>query len=341
VPNEYDLKRIDPNDVEFSKDNPRGENEEDILKDPEFEQLKDSVYKYGVLVPIVVHQQHGKSKPYYLVDGERRLRAARLTGTKKIPAHIAPADRSLDDLVQAFHIHMLRKQWEQLATTRALKRIIEELKAKGTPANEGQLLDELQERTGCTPKQLKDLRRAIRFPDSALTAVGNGQFAWSHLVQIEESLVEPLATDFPEVVRDIGVKRIRQAMVDKASRKILTGTRALMNNVVPVLNRVKQEGPEARTYAEELLRAFVADPSMPAEDVLKRFERRFPSSRNDCVDLSRSIAEKSDVLVGLLKSLPIPAMSEFPKLSRELLTGLEELQKVLARSVRQMKRHQL
>ena len=198
--------------------------------------------------------------------------AAKLTGTRRIPAHVAPGDGSLDDLVQAFHIHMLRKQWKQLATTRALKKIIEELKAKGSPANESQLLDELQERTGCTSKQLKDLRRTIRFSDSALTAVGNGQFAWSHLVQIEESLVEPLATDFPEVVRDIGVKRIRQAMVDKACRRILTDTRALMNNIVPVLNRVRQEAPEARTCGKQLLREFVTDPNMPAEDVLKRFE---------------------------------------------------------------------
>ena len=66
----YDLKQIDPNEVEYSRDNPRGEEEEDILKDPEFEQLKDSVYKYGVLVPIVVHLQRGKAKPYYLVDGD-------------------------------------------------------------------------------------------------------------------------------------------------------------------------------------------------------------------------------------------------------------------------------
>jgi hypothetical protein len=335
----YDLKPIDPNEVEFSKDNPRGEREEEILKDPEFEQLKDSVYKYGVLVPIVVHRQRGKPKPYYLVDGERRLRAARLTGTKTIPAHIAPGDSSLDDLVQAFHIHMLRKQWRPLAMTRALKKIIEELRKGGCRSNEDQLLDELQERTGCTPKQLKDLRRAIRFPDSALAAVDKGQFAWSHLVQIEESLIEPLAVAFPGILNDVPRKQIRQVMVDKAARRVLTDTRALMNNVVPVLNRVKQEGPAVRNYAEQLLRAFVTDPNMPAEDVLKRFERQFPDSRTDCVDIGRSIAERCDVLVGLLKTLPIRALADFPKLSKEVLAGLEELQTVVARTVRQMKRH--
>ena len=30
----YDLKQIDPNEVEYSRDNPRGEEEEDILKTP-------------------------------------------------------------------------------------------------------------------------------------------------------------------------------------------------------------------------------------------------------------------------------------------------------------------
>ena len=75
----YELKRVPPEDVAFSKQNPRGESPDEIRNDKTFEQLKDSVAQFGVLVPIVVHKAEDSSpKRYVLVDGERRLRAAML-----------------------------------------------------------------------------------------------------------------------------------------------------------------------------------------------------------------------------------------------------------------------
>ena len=110
------LKQVSPKEVEFASSNPRGESEEETSRDATFERLKDSVYQFGVLVPIVVHEQErGAEKPYRLVDGERRLRAALATGAKKVPAHIAPRGERMDDLIQAVHIHMLRKQWKSVA----------------------------------------------------------------------------------------------------------------------------------------------------------------------------------------------------------------------------------
>ena len=89
----YKLTEVSPTEVQFSKQNPRGESPEQIRNDKTFEQLKDSVYKFGVLVPIVVHRlPEGAKKKYILVDGERRLRAALATRTKKIPAHVAEAE---------------------------------------------------------------------------------------------------------------------------------------------------------------------------------------------------------------------------------------------------------
>lgn len=123
----YNLQEIDPRKIDFDPENPRNESEEVINTDPSFEQLKDSVYKHGVLVTIVIRKQTGGGKPYKLVDGERRLRAALATGVDLVPAHIAESTETMDDIVQAFHIHMLRKQWQPVAMTRALKKIMEHL----------------------------------------------------------------------------------------------------------------------------------------------------------------------------------------------------------------------
>ena len=124
MPSRYILRQVAPEDVDFDPLNPRGETVEEIAGDPSFQQLKNSVYKFGVLVPIVVHKQEGKGKKYRLVDGERRLRAALDTGQKRIPAHIATSKDEMSDLEQAFQIHMLRKQWRPVADTRAFRRIL-------------------------------------------------------------------------------------------------------------------------------------------------------------------------------------------------------------------------
>jgi len=187
----YELKRIPPEEIDFADNNPRGEKPAEIEADPTFEQLKESVWKYGVLVPIVVHRQKS-GKTFRLIDGERRLRAALSTKVALIPAHIATNESDLDDLVKAFHIHMLRKQWKPVAQAKALKRIIDALEAKGELANVDDALEELRMQTACSPTRLKSLRRAIKFPEAVLKVVDDGKLNFSYLVQIEESFVEAL-----------------------------------------------------------------------------------------------------------------------------------------------------
>ena len=168
----YPLKTISPLEVAFSDSNPRGESEDQILKDETFERLKESVFRFGVLVPIVVHEHKGDpDKPYKLVDGERRLRAALAAGVKRIPAHIASSQAPTDDLVQAVHIHMLRKQWAPVAQARAIRRLISERRRTEPGFSEEEALEELQALTGCTDTKLKSLRRAAQYPEKVLSAV--------------------------------------------------------------------------------------------------------------------------------------------------------------------------
>jgi ParB/RepB/Spo0J family partition protein len=151
----YSLIEVDPKKVAFSDSNPRGETAEEMAEDEGFERLKGSVYQHGVLVPIVVHKQTGgDSKPYRLVDGERRLRAALATGLGRVPAHVAPAAEDVSDLIQAVHIHMLRKQWKPVAQARALKRIMRDLRARDSEQPEREAIERLQEATGLTDRRL-------------------------------------------------------------------------------------------------------------------------------------------------------------------------------------------
>ncbi len=330
----YNLIPVPTKEIEFSRNNPRGEKPEQIKKDKTFEQLKDSVAQFGVLVPIVVHKKkRGKRKKYILVDGERRLRAALSTGIEKIPAHIAEAKERMGDLVQAFHIHMLRKQWKPIAQARAFKRIKAELKKK-TNISEEELLKDLQAQTGCTDTQLESLERAIRYSDETLRDVDDGKIQWSYLVQFEASFIEQLEQHYPSLLKKFGINKVREVLVNKARKKVLTGTRALMINVVPVITRAKTKNE--KKLAKKLLTDFINNKEMPARDIKKRYEKKYPTPQN-LVELAGEVIDTSELLTLLLQQIDIGQLICFHKKARDVNRILEELRKIINRKTRQLR----
>jgi len=333
--NTYRLEEIEPTSIEFNEFNPRDESADEIADDGEFEQLKDSVYKYGVLVPIVVHEQHtdpAKANRYRLVDGERRLRAALATNLPRVPAHIAPAAAQLDELVQAFHIHMLRKQWKPIAQARALKDIRLLFKKEHPTHTEKELSDHLKEMIACPEKKLKDLRRAARYSDKVLKEVEGGAILYSHLVQFEESFVERLEEDFPQLLQTLGKRRVREVLVNKAKTKVLVGTRDLIDCVVPVLARANTDARQR--YTERLISEFVEKEDMPATQVLEQFNQRFPPSDQDLVRASSEIVTDAQRLTRALKDLDSSEIGSFPKLVRDLTKSLDALGTIIGTTLK-------
>lgn len=71
------IKKIDINDIEPNKKQPRKNFDEEELND-----LSKSILEHGIIQPLVVREINGK---YEIVAGERRYRAARLAGINEIP----------------------------------------------------------------------------------------------------------------------------------------------------------------------------------------------------------------------------------------------------------------
>ncbi len=327
---------VDPRKVAFGT-NPRGENAEQIHEDPTFTQLVDSVYEFGVLVPIVVHKQsktEGK-KPYRLIDGERRLRAALKTSTKTIPVHVAKSGPLINDLKQAFHIHMLRKQWSSTAQTRALKLIIKELRSRRKERDDKELFRELQSVTGYTKSQLQSLRRTVKYSKKVLDDVDNGKLLWSHLVQFEASFVEQLKQHYPTLLASLGEKAVRKVLIRKAKKKVLSSTRALMENVVPVIARAQTQ--KEKGYVEGLLNDFVSNVDVTAEAVLKQFENKFPGSQKDVLEILENTLDTVEKLESLLQSLPGSQVLSYHAKAKELQRRLESLGRVITKKRRSLK----
>jgi ParB/RepB/Spo0J family partition protein len=334
--NDIELKKLEPEKIAFNKYNPRDESADEIADDEEYERLKDSVYKYGVLVPIVVHRQSDPVKPYLLVDGERRLRAALDTNTQFVPAHIAPVREQLDELIQAVHIHMLRKQWKPIARARVLKKIRQLYKRENPQHSETELVNYLKEMMACTETHLKSLRRVAKYPEQTLKEVEQGTIDYSHLVQFEESLIEPLEEKYPSLLKKMDIKQVRKALVNKARMKVLGGTRDLMYNVAPVLARAKTT--EQKKCAEKLVSEFVRKEDMQAKQVLEIFNQQFPPDAESLLEASSNIIDMSQQLVLALERLDSSELNSLPKQKRDLKKSLETLRAMISNKLKSIRR---
>ena len=81
---ESELKQLKLDEIFRDDEQPRRDFDQDAL-----EALAASIQEHGVLQPIVVTREEGK---YKIVAGERRWRASKIAGLKKIPAIIRTLD---------------------------------------------------------------------------------------------------------------------------------------------------------------------------------------------------------------------------------------------------------
>lgn len=242
MPKKYILKLINPDLIKPDKTNPRGDAPEVIESDPEFIRLKDSVYEFGVLVPLIVRKDAKDEGKYILIDGERRLRAAWATNLKEVPVHIV-RETSSDHLITAFQIHMLRKQWPKVAQARSLRMIVNSITKEKPEITKSDLFEIIQDKTGYTDSLLKDLLRILNYSNTILNEIegGNSLLKISHLVQIEASLIEPLEKQFKDLLQELGKEYIREKLINKIRNGAIYSTRDLMENVYPLYLRAKSE----------------------------------------------------------------------------------------------------
>ncbi len=116
VPVELRISQVVPN-----QNQPRTEFNEEAL-----EELADSIRQFGVIQPLLV-QKSGKY--YEIIAGERRWRAAKLAGLKKIPVIIR--EYSKQEIVEISLIENIqREDLNAIEEARAYKRLLEEFDLK-------------------------------------------------------------------------------------------------------------------------------------------------------------------------------------------------------------------
>ena len=191
---------------------PNAKQPRSVFEPEAFAELVHSVREIGVLQPIVVRsmgEKNGK-QTYELIMGERRLRASKEAGLKKIPAVIREtADENMlrDALLENLH----RSQLNPLEEASAYQQLLEDF---------GITQDELANRIGRSRPLITNTIRLLKLPVSVQRKVAAGVLSAGHaraVLSVDVDRMEYLANK--AISEGLSVRALEELVaIDKPSK---------------------------------------------------------------------------------------------------------------------------
>ena len=305
------VRRVDPEDVEPNPNNPRR-----YFKEATLDELRASIQKVGILVPLIVFEDPDRPSHYILLDGERRWTCAIDLGLSDVPVNIIPPPSDLDNILRMFNIHAVREEWPLISVALSLEQVI---------AKAGVNSDrELAELTGLKPATVRRAKRLLGLPPSELERIkAEAHLPRNRQVHREDLYLEILDATaalervLPEVVHERGRDAIiRQLAAKREERTVRSVTD--YRQIVRLMNGV-DEGLVTRDRAANAAEALVDDvelsPTRVFEQLAQRaFERRALAERADSLtDALRGFQGATDVGRQLADALA-PLQAEITRL---------------------------
>ncbi len=133
------------------------------------EELTSSIKEHGVLQPLVVMPADAQGK-HVLIAGERRLRASKLAGLKKVPAIVREASEH-DKMALAIVENVQRADLNPLEEAQAYQRLMSEFNLTQ---------EEVSKRLGKSRSTVANILRLLDLPADIQTAVSEGKLSLGH-----------------------------------------------------------------------------------------------------------------------------------------------------------------
>ncbi len=146
--------------------------------DYKMEELINSIREYGIIQPLIVSL---KGDSYELIAGERRLRAAKELGFKKVPVILRDADEQ-EKLELALIENIQREDLNPVEKAMAYRQLIDEFNLTQ---------EELAKRIGKPRSSIANTLRILNLPEEIKLALIDGKITEGHaklLVGIEEEI---------------------------------------------------------------------------------------------------------------------------------------------------------
>lgn len=253
------------NKVEPNKEQPRKTFDEDALLE-----LSESIKQFGVLQPLLVTDK----KDYYeIIAGERRWRAAKMAGLKKVPVIVK--DLTDQEIVEISLIENIqRENLNPIEEAIAFKRLLNEFNLKQ---------DEVAERVSKSRTAVTNSMRLLKLCDKVQQMVINDMISTGHArallgitdeekqynlaqrifdekisVRETEKLVKKLQKQKSEPVKEAAPEKKKlDAVYQEAEEKMKTilGTKVIINQKDSMKGKIEIEyySPEELTRIYELI----------------------------------------------------------------------------------------
>lgn len=145
-------------------------------------ELSESIKKHGVIQPVLLRQE---GKGYELIAGERRLRASKLAGLKKIPAVVAKISNT-QSLEIAILENVQREDLNPLEISKGYQRLKEEF---------GYTQDQVAKSVGKPRSSIANSLRLLSLPEKAQNELEKGTISEGHakvLLGVDPSKIEAI-----------------------------------------------------------------------------------------------------------------------------------------------------
>ena len=157
------IAQIEIDKIETNPFQPRTDFDETALNE-----LAESIKNQGVIQPVTVRKM-GYDK-YQLISGERRLRASKMAGLKKIPVFIRVAnDEQMLEMALIENIH--RENLNAIEVAISYQRLLEECKLTQ---------DQLSEKVGKDRSTVSNFLRLLKLPAEIQIAIRDGYITMGH-----------------------------------------------------------------------------------------------------------------------------------------------------------------
>ena len=157
----------DPRDAAIEAIHPNPRQPRTNFSDEGLQELAASIREHGVLQPLVVRQ---RGEDFELIAGERRLRAAKITGLKRVPIVVRHATNQ-DSLELALIENVQREDIGPMERARAYKRLMDEF----------ELTQEMvAQKVGKARASVANTVRLLRLPEEIQSGLEVGKISEGH-----------------------------------------------------------------------------------------------------------------------------------------------------------------
>lgn len=272
---ELDITLLEPNPLQ-----PRG-----LITPESLAELAESIREHGILEPLVVAKTPAG---FQIIAGERRWRASKLAGLKRVPVVIKETSPQ-GMLEMAIVENVQRQDLNPLERAQAYRRLMDEF---------GLTNNEISQRVGKSPAYISNTIRLLTLPDALKDALMAGDTTEGH-VRALAALDDPhtIIEGYKEVLkRNLSVRGTEELVRKMKSKLGLTGRKGvreamyIMNEDV---DRIQDGLTRALTYGERKAAVKYVLTGNHA-----RLEIRLPGNPDDTTEVVQKVYQAITTIFG-------------------------------------------